>query len=75
MATFGQFIKQKRVEAKLTQVQVAAHLGYDSQEMISLLENNERYWTLRHIRLAADLFGMQPWELMREWSETLPEST
>lgn len=67
--TFGQFIKQKRLNANLAQGQVAAYLGYDSHVMISLLENREQFWTLHHFLLLADLFEVQPWELMREWFE------
>ncbi len=69
MTTFGQFIKQKRLKANLSQKEVAEHLGYDSKSMVSLLENRERFWTLWHIMLLADLLNMQPWELLKEWAE------
>ncbi len=69
MLTFGQFIKQKRSQAKLTQIQVANYLGYYDAEIMDLLENRERFWTVHHVELLASLFDVQPWELMKEWIE------
>lgn len=67
--TFGKFIRQKRLKAKLTRSQVADCLGYDSHQMIDLLENRDSFWTLHHVMLLADLFDMQLWELVKEWGE------
>ena len=67
MITFGQFIKQKRIAAKLTQAQVAAHLGYTSYTMISELENGNKFWHIRHAVKLAELFNIRLSELFREW--------
>lgn len=69
MQLFGQFIKQKYLKALLTQDQVADYLGYDNAEIMILLENRDRFWTVQHVEKLADLFDMQPGELMMEWIE------
>ncbi len=69
MIPFGKFIKQKRLAANLTQKQVAEHLGYNSQEMISYLENDRRFWQLNHVVKLAELFNMPASELIKEWVE------
>lgn len=69
MITFGQFIKQKRVEAKLTQRDIADYLGYASYAMISMLEGGERYWQLDHVVKLAKLFDVPVWKLIKEWRE------
>lgn len=66
--TFGQFIRNKRQSMALTQSDLASHLGYNSVAMVSMLETGERYWSLDHVIKIAELFDIEAWELVREWT-------
>jgi transcriptional regulator with XRE-family HTH domain len=66
--TFGEFVRQKRLEAGLSQDEVARALGYKHRSNIHRLETGKLEWKLTAIIKLAALFGMSAVELLAEFN-------
>jgi len=57
------FIKEKRIEAGLTQQQVASHLGYSSPQFISNWERGISHPPIETLKQIGKLYGIPAEEL------------
>ena len=60
----GQFLKQKRAEAGLTQWDVAQKLGYSSAQFISNFERGLCQPPLNQLKNIVEIYGLNPQELV-----------
>lgn len=56
--SLGQFLKQKRQEAGLSQLEVSSHLGYSTPQFISNIERGLSHLPLYQIPKLAGLYGV-----------------
>ncbi|MBX9781825.1 MAG: helix-turn-helix domain-containing protein [Chitinophagaceae bacterium] len=61
----GTLIKQIREQKKITQEEVARHIGM-SQNAYSKIENNVTQLTINHIKLISKALEVSPLELLRD---------
>lgn len=64
--TIGDKIKQLRTERNWSQEQVARMLGYKSQSTINKIELGINELTQSKIVAFANLFGVEPWQLLND---------
>ena len=64
--TIGDKIKQLRTERKWSQEQVARMLGYKSRSTINKIELGINELTQSKIVAFANLFGVEPWQLLND---------
>ncbi len=71
--TIGSKIRQLRTERKWSQEQVAQMLGYKSRSTINKIELGINELTQSKIVAFANLFGVEPWQLLNDepldWTE------
>lgn len=68
MITFGQFIKEKRLELGFTQQQLAdACCCHSNRSDICKLEGDKIEWKLRDIITISELFNTSPSQLLKEY--------
>jgi DNA-binding XRE family transcriptional regulator len=67
--SFGLFAKLKRVEAELSQDDVAQALGFKHRANIHKLEANKLEWKLDQVVKLAQLLGLRVGELVMQWDE------
>lgn len=65
--TFGQFIKQKRQQSKLSQQSLATACGFKHRSAILRLEQDRLEWKLKEIMSIAELFGLSASQLLAEY--------
>ena len=66
MSTIGDKIKQLRTEREWSQEQVARMLGYKSRSTINKIELGINELTQSKIVAFANLFGVEPWQLLND---------
>lgn len=64
--TIGDKIKQLRIEREWSQEQVARMLGYKSRSTINKIELGINELTQSKIVAFANLFGVEPWQLLND---------
>lgn len=64
--TFGEYIRELRIENKLTLTQLAAQLNLDSANL-SKIENNKRDFNINRLPLLAKIFNLNFKELKNEY--------
>lgn len=64
--TIGEKIKQLRIEREWSQEQVARMLGYKSRSTINKIELGINELTQSKIVAFANLFGVEPWQLLND---------
>ena len=61
---FGMFLKEKRVEAGLTQLQVSKHCGLTNSQFISNIERGCCWPPMDFLRKMADLYDIEPMDML-----------
>lgn len=64
--TIGDKIKQLRTERQWSQEQVARMLGYKSRSTVNKIELGINELTQSKIVAFANLFGVEPWQLLND---------
>lgn len=65
---FGEFIRQKREAAGVTQERCAQALGWHSRASYHKIEAGKLKWKLEDFMVIARLIGWEPGELLSEWT-------
>lgn len=65
--TFSEFTKQKRVRIGFSQNQVAQVLGFAHRSNVHRLETGKLEWKLRDMLKLANMFGVTPSDLLKEF--------
>jgi len=65
--TFGQFIRTKRLESKLSQQRLATACGFAHRSNVWRLERDELEWKLKEVVSVAELFGLSASQLLAEF--------
>lgn len=60
----GRYLKQKRIEAGFTQVDVANRLGYSTAQFISNFERGLCAPPIKNLRVLIKLYGLDPEEVL-----------
>ena len=67
--TFPEYTRKKRIEASLTQQQVASILTFPRKELLKRREDGEIPWKVWEAARLAELLGMKFSEFYKEYEE------
>lgn len=71
MESLYKFLKEKRIEAGLSQHDVAISIGYTNRSSINRLENGGFVWNLEKFISFAYTLGYKPSELLAKYEKEL----
>lgn len=64
MIDFGSYLKQKRTEAGLTQLEIAEKCGFGNAQFISNIERGLCWPTMQSLRVMSELYSVPPQEIL-----------
>ena len=68
--TFGEYIKLKRTESKISQHTLALACGFTHRSQLSRLEAGKLEWKLSELRAIAPLLEMRAGDLLNEFEDS-----